>query len=167
MTSLARIQLEASLKTITFTIPVEPRGWARARRHGNVYFIDPATQFYRNAIVAFASEAMVRHTLIEGPVEMTVISIITPPESWSTIKRKRAVAGEIMPACKPDADNLFKAVADALNKVVYRDDAQIIDARSVKRYGARPEVQIAVSEIEPARLAPVGSTVSERSIAGG
>jgi hypothetical protein len=33
MTSLARIQLEASL-ALTFTVPVAPRGWARARRHG-------------------------------------------------------------------------------------------------------------------------------------
>lgn len=148
MTSLAHAQLEASLSEITFTVPVEPRGWARARRRGNVYFIDVDTLAFRNAVITYASMAMQGFTLLEGPVIMTVISIMPVPKSWSRKKHASALAGQIRPASKPDADNLAKGVGDALNLVVYRDDAQIVDLRSIKFYGARPEVQIAVSEVE-------------------
>lgn len=147
MTSLAHVQLQASLASITFTVPVAPRGWARARRRGNVYFLDEASINFRNAVTTFASQAMQRFTLIEGPVEMTVISIMPIPESWSRVKRGAALAGQVRPTGKPDSDNLAKGVADALNKVVYRDDAQIVSLHSIKFYGERPEVQVAVSEV--------------------
>ena len=147
MTSLARIQLEASLAPLTFTVPVEPRGWARARRHGNVYFLDSETIAFRNAVITFATQAMRRHAIFGGPVAMTVISIMPVPESWSRTKRAAALAGTIRPASKPDSDNLAKSVADALNKVVYRDDGQIVDLRSIKFYGARAQVQVAISPV--------------------
>lgn len=144
---LTRAQLEASMHEITFAVPVAPRGWARPRRNGNVYFLDQGALNFRNAVIAFAAQAMQRYTLLEGPVAMTVISIIPVPDSWSEKKRAAALAGQIRPASKPDADNLAKGVSDALNKVVYRDDAQIVDLRSIKFYGAKPEVQIAISEV--------------------
>lgn len=147
MTSLAHAQLEASLKKITFTVPVVPRGWARARRKGNVYFVDPETSAFKRAVTRCAAEAMRRSVLFEGPVEMIVISIMPVPASWSRKKTEAALAGQVRPVAKPDADNLAKAVMDALNLVVYRDDAQIVDLRSIKFYGARPEVQVAVGEV--------------------
>lgn len=37
-------------------------------------------------------------------------------------------------AKRPDLDNLFKIVADALNGVAYQDDAQIVEAHLLKMY---------------------------------
>ena len=34
--------------------------------------------------------------------------------------------GELLPAKKPDIDNIVKAVLDALNEVAYRDDTQAV-----------------------------------------
>lgn len=147
MTSLAHVQLQASLSKITFTVPVTPRGWARARRKGNVYFVDQETAAFKRAVTAFAAEAMRHSVLLEGPVAMTVISIMPVPASWPRKKTEAALRGEVRPMTKPDADNLAKGVADSLNLVVYRDDAQIVSLRSEKFYGARPEVQVAVSEV--------------------
>jgi Holliday junction resolvase RusA-like endonuclease len=45
------------------------------------------------------------------------------------------------PTCKPDADNLLKAIADALQGVVY-DDAAIVDVRVVKASGEQPGLRI-------------------------
>lgn len=147
MTALARIQLEASLETVTFTVPVEPRGWARARRRGNVYFIDAETAAFKKAIATFGTQAMRGRTPFDGAVSLTVISIMAVPTSWSRKKSAAALSGEIRPTSKPDFDNLAKAVSDALNGIAWRDDAQVVDGRSIKFYGARPEVQIAVSEV--------------------
>jgi Holliday junction resolvase RusA-like endonuclease len=153
MTALARIQFEASLSSLTFTVPVEPRGWARARRRGGTYFLDPETVAFRNAVIAFATQAMVRHSAFDEAVAMTVISILSIPASWSRTRRAAALAGTIRPTAKPDVDNLAKGVCDALNGIVYRDDAQVVDLRSIKFYGARPEVQVAVSPIREGSIA--------------
>jgi hypothetical protein len=56
------------------------------------------------------------------------------------IKRPKAMCGEsfsqekIPHTKKPDADNLLKAVMDALNKVAWNDDSQVISAKSSKFY---------------------------------
>ena len=49
------------------------------------------------------------------------------------------VSGSILPTKKPDGDNVEKAVADALNKVAYLDDSQIIEAKWQKIYAADDE----------------------------
>ena len=51
------------------------------------------------------------------------------------------------PTGKPDASNILKAAEDACNKIVYHDDAQIVQAYAVKRYGAVPGLEIVVRRI--------------------
>ena len=48
---------------------------------------------------------------------------------------------------KPDADNLCKAIKDALRGVLYRDDSQIVTLEVHKQYGDPPRVIIAIGEI--------------------
>lgn len=48
---------------------------------------------------------------------------------------------------KPDADNLGKAVKDALRGIVYRDDSQLVDVLVHKRYGVSPGVEIRVAQV--------------------
>ena len=43
-------------------------------------------------------------------------------------------AREIRPAKKPDADNIIKVVADSLNQVAYRDDADLVKVELEKFY---------------------------------
>jgi len=45
---------------------------------------------------------------------------------------------------KPDKDKLERLVKDALTKVIYRDDAQIVDGRVIKRYSDQPGVLIQI-----------------------
>lgn len=58
----------------------------------------------------------------------------------------RVYAYQRNPMAKPDADNILKIVADALNGVCFTDDAQIIDARVAKLTG-EPRVQVEVWEV--------------------
>jgi len=43
----------------------------------------------------------------------------------------------LLPAGKPDADNLLKIAADALRGIVLADDASVVDARMIKSYFRR------------------------------
>ena len=63
-------------------------------------------------------------------------------------KQAAALAGTLWPTGKPDGDNMVKLYSDSLNKIVWRDDSQIVRLRFEKRYGAYPETILTVETIE-------------------
>jgi Holliday junction resolvase RusA-like endonuclease len=52
----------------------------------------------------------------------------------------------VFPNVKPDLDNVVKAVLDALNGVVYLDDAQVVNLVATKRYATEPRVEVYIFE---------------------
>lgn len=139
---------------LTFTINIVPQGKGRARaryvqprgRPGFTTLYTPAaTRKYEAEIAAFAVKAMRGRQIFEGPLSVTIDAIMPVPASWSNAKWGRAVAGVIRPTGKPDADNLMKSM-DAFNKIVWSDDAQIVDCRVRKLYGKTPCLIISVRE---------------------
>ena len=61
-----------------------------------------------------------------------------------------ALAGYVLPAVKPDADNLAKAALDACNGIIWCDDALICSLLVKKRYAAYPCLEIKVVPEETA-----------------
>ncbi len=63
-----------------------------------------------------------RDSPVDGPVQLRLVLTFSRPKSMLWKKRP-------MPRCwhtqKPDADNVAKAVKDALNGVAWRDDSQV------------------------------------------
>lgn len=57
-------------------------------------------------------------------------------------------AGVIRPTKKPDMDNCIKIIADALNKIAYHDDTQIVDCQVRKFYSDDPRVEVRILEIK-------------------
>lgn len=51
------------------------------------------------------------------------------------------------PTTRPDATKLLRAVEDALNGVVWRDDSQVVDQRVQKRYGDTEGVDVVVQTL--------------------
>jgi Holliday junction resolvase RusA-like endonuclease len=51
---------------------------------------------------------------------------------------------------KPDKDNVLKAICDALNGLVWVDDAQAAIQRIEMRWGDRSQFRVTVREVEPA-----------------
>lgn len=64
------------------------------------------------------------------------------------IMRKAKTNKKYYPTQRPDLDNLQKGVLDALNKVVYEDDCQIINLSSMKRFGSPESITITVWRVE-------------------
>jgi Holliday junction resolvase RusA-like endonuclease len=78
------------------------------------------------------------------PLRMRITACLGVPAGTAT-KRKARMLGEL-PTKKPDADNIAKIVADALNGIAYYDDAQIVDLQVRKIYAESPHVRIEIQE---------------------
>ena len=55
--------------------------------------------------------------------------------------------GAHRPIVKPDLDNYIKSAFDALNGVLWADDAMVVDLHAKKFYSEHPHITIEVSEI--------------------
>lgn len=130
---------------IFFTVPGEPRGWARARTQGARFFTDTKTRSEKQAVAAWAMEAGAR--IIEGPVEVRLTAYLRIPQSASKKRRADMMAGVERPTKKPDGDNLAKLALDALNGVCWQDDVQVVDLTVRKFWSDEPRL---VVEISPA-----------------
>jgi Holliday junction resolvase RusA-like endonuclease len=128
-----------------FTVPGEPRGWARARTSGARFFTDTKTRSEKQAVAAWAMEAGAR--IIEGPVSVTLTAYLRIPKSAPKKLRAAMLAGAERPTKKPDGDNLAKLTMDALNGVCWRDDVQVVDLTVRKFWSDEPRL---VVEISPA-----------------
>lgn len=130
---------------IQITIPGAPVAWARPGQNGSTRYTPDAQRAYGRAVSLLARRAMAGQPPFTGPVAALVEVVMGVPASWPKRDRTAALAGERMPISRPDWDNLGKIVCDAMNGIVYVDDAQIVDARVLKRYGEVPRVDVAVS----------------------
>lgn len=80
------------------------------------------------------------------PVAVDIVAFFGVPKSATKAERQAISEGKILHTKKPDADNVLKLVCDALNGVAWEDDAQIVEMRCEKRYGAMPMTCIVIEE---------------------
>lgn len=106
---------------------------------------DPATAAYEKTLAEAARLFMRGRLPSTRPLAVLVHAFREIPASWSRRDKDEALVGRILPTSRPDADNYYKIV-DALNGIVWADDSQIVDARSIKRYSDRPGLRIEVRE---------------------
>lgn len=137
---------------LTFTIPGIPQGKGRAKAThipglGTRMYTPAKTAAYEGLVAHAAQAAMAGRPLIEGPVRMHLAIHFAVPASWSQKKQRMALAGEIVPTTKPDADNIVKAICDGCNGVVWRDDVQCSDGSWSKRYDATPGVIVTITPL--------------------
>lgn len=133
---------------ITFSVPGQPYGKGRPRigrvaGHARM-FTPEKTVNYENLVKFAAQRSMAGAPLIEGAVYVTLSILCQIPASWSKVKQAAALAGTVYPTTKPDIDNVEKAIFDAINGVVWKDDVQVVDVVKVKRYGATPGVDVRI-----------------------
>ncbi|PZX07590.1 endodeoxyribonuclease RusA [Psychrobacillus insolitus] len=82
--------------------------------------------------------------LIESEVRL-FLDIYRPiPKSISKNKREDVISGVLRPTKKPDLDNLVKGIKDGLSKVIWHDDAQIVEMNVRKFYSENPRAVVKV-----------------------
>jgi Holliday junction resolvase RusA-like endonuclease len=109
---------------------------------------EPETEKFEGTLAKAAALRMARRSPTSEPVCLLVIADREIPVSWPRQKRQAALEGRVLPTSKPDWDNHGK-ITDALSGVVWLDDAQVVDARVIKRYAVHPALRIEVREFLP------------------
>lgn len=136
-----------------FTIPGEPQGKGRPRVVRNGAFTrtytPEKTATYENLIKLEFQRQCSSQYIGDGPVSMRVICFYGLAGSDSKRKRQAKLDGAIRPTKKPDCDNVGKVVADSLNGIAYKDDAQIVSMTIDKFFAEIPRVEVTIEEALP------------------
>lgn len=139
-------------KKVNITIPGEPAGKGRPKFttvSGYAKAYTPAkTANYETYIKLAYSERYKQMTFsADEPLKITIYAYQTIPGSESKKRKALMLADKIRPTKKPDWDNIGKIVGDALNKVAYPDDKQIVEAHIYKYFSNEPRLEIEIEAV--------------------
>lgn len=118
-----------------FTIPATPVAKGRARSSARIgangkafakHYTPAATRNFEALVKDFAQQAMAGGDPLTVPVDLLVEFRFRIPETWPKWKADLAAAGLVHHTKKPDCSNLVKAIEDACNGVLFRDDGQVV-----------------------------------------
>lgn len=140
---------------ITFNHFGQPRPKGRPRfrivkPRGKPQFVttytDPETAAYESSVAKAGRVAMGSRNPLEGALTVLVEAFFDIPQSWTIKKRSAAADGSLPHTGRVDGDNIAKAILDACNEVVYRDDGQIVSLTVIKQYAEIPFVRFTAWE---------------------
>lgn len=142
---------------ILFEAPVVPHGKGRPRLaviggHARAY-TPKDTERWEAAFAAIAAEHAPRVALDE-PVRVDVLAVMPRPKR---LQRRADPDGLVWCESKPDADNVRKAVLDAM-KAWWRDDALVAAGQTVKAFAEKtgaPRVVVRVRTLRETSLASI------------
>ena len=131
------------------TIPIEPVSQLRPRatsRGGHTRVYDPPkVKTYKDSVRAFLKDYPIKRF---SDVELDVKAKFYLPvqKNISKKERERKLSHKVRPCKKPDIDNLQKSLLDALNGIVWDDDAKITHIEAWKFYSEKPRTEIEINE---------------------
>lgn len=122
---------------------VQPK--ERPRAKNGVFYTPTKTRAFEDKVKTTASIAMLEHKmpLLIGPLEVLLTILDEINEDWEPTRKKLAVNNLIVKQ-HGDLDNKVKAITDALNGVVYKDDRQIVSISITRKYSLEAGFQIIV-----------------------
>lgn len=147
------------MNAIKIVIPGEPMPKQSARfriienKKKGTKFI---SSYQKNSVVKeeerlkklIVSQLPTGHVPFDGPVGVRCVFVFPPLKSWSNKKLKELKAGAvILKDTKPDNDNLFKVVGDALEGTAIKNDSRISIQTLKKIYGLEPRTEITIGKL--------------------
>lgn len=138
------------MKSITFTIPGQPKGKQRPRitvqgNYAHAYTPKETTSYENYVKVMYQINK--NKVFLEGAIRAEITAYFPIPKSTSKKNRALMLAGIVKYTKKIDCDNLAKIILDSLNGIAYKDDSQVSDLSVSKLYGDEPRVEVTLYEI--------------------
>ena len=131
---------------VNFTIDGKPQGKARPRLSYGRIKTPEETVIYENYIKLLYKSQIKQY--FEGPIKVVINCFYPIAKSDSKKKKQAKLNGDIRPYnIKPDADNVIKVICDALNKVAYNDDTQVVELIANKHFADRPRVEVTIEDL--------------------
>lgn len=123
---------------IKFKVPGKPIGKQETQfnsKTGHAYKPNKS-RWYLEQVRLIAQAHMKRNNIrmIEGPVYMRLDIILNQSKNHP----------KMSPTKKPDMSNVLKTVEDALNKVCYDDDKNIVESEIFKWFGLKEGIVITI-----------------------
>ena len=134
-------------KNMELIFNIEPQQQERPRATGRGKFIrmydPPKTAKFKKKLRALAAE-MYHDAPLEGEIYLKVAFYRKTQKSLSKKEHDRRVSGTHRPIVKPDASNYLKAFEDALNGIIWADDAMIVHEEIDKYYSDDPRIEVEI-----------------------
>lgn len=83
---------------------------------------------------------------LEGRLAVTIKAYFGIPKNTSKKQKEEMLNNNISPVKKPDIDNIAKIILDALNKLAFNDDNQIIKLSVEKIYSEEEKVYVKIEQ---------------------
>lgn len=112
---------------ISITLPIAPVPKGRPRFFNGICTTPPETRKFERDVQRLL-RIIYSGKPLDGPLIVDIDFHLPPPKRVPKDRKGR-------PACKPDLDNLVKAVTDACNGILWHDDGQIVGMYITKKYG--------------------------------
>ena len=138
---------------VKFTVLGEPQGKGRPRFRNAGAFVQTYTPdntaSYENLIkVEYRRQCRDFKFEPETPVDVRITAYYGIPKSKPKKMQKLMEERKLRPLKKADADNVIKVYLDALNKLAYHDDVQVVDLQIRRFYSRDPRVVVTLQEAE-------------------
>lgn len=119
-----------------FIVDGKPQGKQRPRfsRISKTVYTPTKTAKYEKQIAKAYTESGGKCIPADCYVSVSISAFFPVPKSYSKKKRENCLERILRPDKKPDMDNILKVVLDALNKVAYEDDKQVVELIGRKYY---------------------------------
>ena len=135
---------------IEFTVYGEPVGKGRPKFGGGRTYTPAKTVNYEQAVKQAFITKYPDHAPYpkDVPLYVGITAYFSIPSSVSNRKKEMMEKWKIYPCKRPDGDNILKVICDACNKLIYYDDAQVIDSAVRKVYSTQPRVEVRIYPID-------------------
>lgn len=134
---------------IVVVLPGEPKGKGRPRFSSTGHpYTPPETRAYEAALAKAAKAAMAGCKPLMGAVEVMVDARMPIPTKFGKLAKQMVRDRQMFPVGKPDIDNVLKSL-DALNGIVFVDDAQVVRSIVEKSYSDAPALIVRVRPYRP------------------
>ncbi|MBM6786947.1 RusA family crossover junction endodeoxyribonuclease [Ligilactobacillus salivarius] len=129
------------------TFNIEPQQQERPRATGRGRFIrvydPPKTAKFKRELKQLATE-IYHDEPLEGEIYLKVAFYRKIQKSISKKEHDRRASGEHRPIVKADLSNYLKSFEDALNGVLWKDDAMIVHEEIDKYYSDNPRIEVEI-----------------------
>lgn len=142
--------LENDYKKLTFVVPGEAVGKGRPKftvQGGYAKAYTPKKTVDYEKFIKSCYRSKYRNYISDKAIRVMTFIYVKPSKSLSKKKKAKLLNNEFLPSKKPDVDNVQKCILDALNKVAFNDDAQVVEQVTKKRFGEEDKVIVVIEEI--------------------
>ena len=132
---------EHSVVFVIWENPV-PKGRPRSTLRNNKInvFTDTKTRQYEFRTKLWLVRK-VGFTQFEGALKVTAHFYIKPPKKY---KKEDIEKEKYYPKTRPDLDNYVKTLLDVCNGIIFKDDAQVVEIETFKKYANEPKTFVKV-----------------------